>query len=178
MSEPSHRYDDLFRSIGEVTVTWTFLEVSLELWLDLLWSAWGGDRLGLERPRTSMGRKLDFIKSWYKSDARFEVLFPDLIEMTVNKIDILSDHRHLIIHGMSQDIARFPESGTTTLELRKFKRGKWFTATNEYSIADLQALRNNIVRLATTVGAVRECFVIGPREAGDDAFSKLLAEFR
>jgi len=178
MSDPPHNYDDLFRAIGEVTVSWSYLETAVDAWIDAIWFSWGGQALGIERPRTSLGRKLDFIRKWYGGEEKWPVLFPDLLKLTVDRIDRLSDHRHLIIHGLSLDFADFPETGITTLELVKHKRGQRLRANRAYTVSDIKALRDDTTKLAIMVGAIVEIFATdsGLIQDRDDSLVKLLSK--
>jgi hypothetical protein len=179
MSEPPHSYDDLFRAVGEHTLTWAYLETIVDIWVSAIWMDWNGKDLGLERPRTSLGRKLDFIRAWYRSSEEWTEFFPELLPLTVERVDRLSDHRNLIIHGLAQDIGDFPETGRATMSAVKHKRGRRLRATLSYSVQDITDLRDDSLRLAVLIGAVVEVFAIDRTsdDKGQDAFSKLLAKF-
>jgi len=110
----SHRRDTLFKKIGEVSVTWAYLELAVDMCIETIHFGWGGAQANLEIPRTSFFRKLTYLRDWFASDPKYQIIFPNF-ENIVQMLEDASEHRHRIIHGVALNIDDFPKTGKAEL---------------------------------------------------------------
>jgi hypothetical protein len=160
MSAPKHDLDDLFKAIGQVTVTWAYLETAIDLLVSEIWHRWSGNNLGLELPRTAMNRKLTFLRNWHER-SKYAGLFQDFNVM-LDQVEEASEHRHQLIHGIAADIEDFEDTGVATM-VRAVNRTerKVTQAKLAYTIPDIVNFRNHALRLALMIGASVEIFAMG-----------------
>lgn len=171
---PKHDLDDLFRAIGQVAVTWAYLETAVTTLVDAIWLRWGGKDLGEPLPKTAMSRKTEFLKLWFNSDPKWQTTFPDFDDIP-RRVDQASRARHQIIHGIAADIHEFPDTGTTSMvRIVSRTERRVTTATIKLSVDDIIEFRNAVLRLAVAVGAAAEIF--GGHPGTDDGPDKSLRE--
>jgi hypothetical protein len=77
---PKRRYrsDTLFRRVGELTITWAFVENSVDLCIDVIDTAWPHGTPAPERPRTAFGRKITYLRDWLKAAPDVAQIAPEL----------------------------------------------------------------------------------------------------
>jgi hypothetical protein len=144
-----HRLDTLFRAIGEATVTWAFLEMTLDLCLETIHENWGGKELERDLPRISLARKIGYLRKWHQRGEKISAAFPEL-EVALETLEAASEHRHRLIHGVAVNIHEFPDTGLLKLHRRLSGR------RSTYRVDGIREFRNYTFRLAVFFGAFGE----------------------
>lgn len=154
MSKPKtkrFRYQTLFQRIGEVTVTWAYLEFAVDNVIGVLHTKWGGQKEGYEIPKTSFSRKLEYLRTWYAGDYRWPVVFPNFLDV-IAMLDAASESRHRIIHGVATDIRAFPATGKNEVARILRKRDAVSVETVHYTLTTIRKFRDHIFALTVFMG--------------------------
>jgi hypothetical protein len=170
-----YRLATLFSRIGELTVTWAFVEFAVDLCISEIHENWGGTDVEPDKPRTAFNRKITYLRAWYKARHN-AVLFPQF-DLTIDMLELANEHRQNFIHGMHESILTFPTSGAATL-LRTLHKGRHAWVRTTYSLADMRLLRRHMLALAIFMGSFWEILRNDPVLANeaDESLSKLFVE--
>lgn len=180
MAKPGkkHRTQTLFQKVGEVTVTWAFLEGSVEACIGAIHSKWGGRELNLVIPRTSFARKTQYIRDWYASNETHNVLFPNFMD-TIDRLDQLSEHRNRIIHGIAFGIGDYQTTGVNRIRrVIRHKKEPPRVETSAYRLAHLTGLRTQIILFASFMLDISQVFLDVPvsHDNPNKSFSEMLVK--
>jgi hypothetical protein len=86
-----------FAAIGRLTISWAYIEAGLDFSVDVIHRCLGGMAVEPEAPKTSLFRKLRYIRKWAKTAP--EPTFRDSVAKLLEAIEKAGDLRHDIIHG-------------------------------------------------------------------------------
>lgn len=163
-----HRLKTLFLAVGEMTVTWAYLEAVLDQCIDAICEIWGGKELGIEIPRTSLSRKLEFMREWHKRYPKASSLFPDL-PARLNTVGEGSDFRHALIHGIVFDMTAYEVTGTARIlrTERDRKRGYKRSMSAAITVKKIRTFRNQVLHFAVFFGALAEILRGDDPEGGE-----------
>jgi hypothetical protein len=89
--------EEFFAAIGRLTISWAQIELGLDCAIDIIHRFLGGQEIDPETPRTSLYRKMKYIRRWAKTvpEPTFRNSIPDLMDA----IESAAEARHDIIHG-------------------------------------------------------------------------------
>jgi hypothetical protein len=150
-----HSLNTLFRRIGEVAVTWAYLEMMLDLCIIVIYDKWEGAKAEPERPRTSFARKTEFLRKWYTGDQRWPVVFPGF-EAHITLLENAAEHRHRLIHGVAINIGEYPHTGTATVIRTLRKKNTTLREEASYTLVGIRNFRTHAFGLAVFMGSFAE----------------------
>lgn len=93
----SKQDEAFFAAIGRLTISWAYIEAGLDISIDVIHRCLGGSRIELQAPRTSLYRKLSYIRKWAKTVP--EPIFRESAQVLADAIEKAAETRHDIIHG-------------------------------------------------------------------------------
>lgn len=160
-----HRLNTLFQKVGEVTVTWAYLENAVDLCIEAIHHRWNGEATNMEIPRTSFARKLTYFRDWYNSDEKYSELFPDFLSV-VDMLEAASVHRHRLVHGIANNIGEYEQTGLAKWCRKIRKKAGTLHEEATYTVASIRDFRNHAVGLAIFTGAFAE--ILLGNTMGDD----------
>lgn len=169
------RLETLFRRIGEITVTWAYLEHAVDAVIHVVHHDFEGKTVNPEIPSTpSFARKMTYLREWYASHEKWEVLFPQFLDV-VTLLEAASTNRHRIIHGLALEIGAYEKTGINKVERRIRKKRTVTIETATYTIAGMRNLRNHILALAAFMGHFHEILSDDPvlKNEPDQSLGKL-----
>ena len=121
--------DDLFpplsMSVGQLVLSWSFVENSLDQWVAIIYQGVGGKQIEREIPR-ALKRKIKFLRRCFKNIALLEPFAEEAIELLGQAKDV-SDIRHIVVHGY---ISKY-DSNTQTVTFVKLDARKDIHRINE-----------------------------------------------
>ncbi len=152
--------DDLFPrlslSVGQLILKWSFVEVSLDQWVAVVYQGVGGKQIEQEIPR-GLKRKIKFLRRCFKSIPALEPFAEEATNL-LSRAKKLSSIRHTIVHGY---LSKYdPHTQTVTfvkLDARK----------------DIQRVNETPLTIAQLLDAGRECLNLSTDSA---RLAKRLAE--
>ena len=93
--------DDLFPllslSVGQLVLSWSVVEVSLDQWVAIIYQGVGGKQIEREMPR-ALSRKIKFLRRCFKSILALEPFAEEATNL-LGRAKELSSIRHTVVHG-------------------------------------------------------------------------------
>jgi hypothetical protein len=108
----------LYEAIGRMTISWAYLEATLDITLHVIHTELGGRNIESIKP-WALNRKLKYLRKSAKLVSRFEPVRKSFLEI-LDVIEESSVTRHDVIHGMLHT----PDSPTMEYTLVRFLRGQ------------------------------------------------------
>jgi hypothetical protein len=154
-----HRIDTLFLAVGQMTVTWAYLEATIDACLDAIRQPTGGNVRALQLPRTSLSRKLEFLREWYMRRDDAAEHFPGFPEV-LTTIAEGSEFRDALIRGVVVDMEAFETSGSAIDLATKQDHKKRQTKSGGPKVTSRQIrrFRDQTYSYAVLFGALAEFF--------------------
>jgi len=107
----SREDEQFFAAIGRLTISWAEIELGLDCAVDIIHRFLGGDKIDAEAPRTSLYRKMKYIRKWSKTIP--EQTFREAVPILLDQIASAAETRHDMIHGIVVSM----EEGTGEAEM-------------------------------------------------------------
>ena len=130
--------DDLFPplslSVGQLILSWSFIEVSLDQWVAIIYQGGGGQKIEREIPR-AINRKIKFLRRCFKSIAALEPFAEEATNL-LGSAKELSGIRHIIVHGYPSTY----DPDTQTVTFVKLDAGRDIHRVNETPLTFAQLL--------------------------------------
>lgn len=104
----------LFMNIGLLAISWGELESAIDDWIELVHEHFGGSAIEADRPRTSLKRKLAYLRKFISSAKGSGAQKQDYLSF-LKEIAAGSEYRHDVIHSAYRRV----NSGDGTAELRR-----------------------------------------------------------
>jgi hypothetical protein len=89
--------EEFFAAIGRLTISWAHIEAGLDCGIEVAHKILGGNRIEAEFPRTSLHRKLRYLRKW--SATIPEPIFQKNVTDLMDDIERSAETRHNLIHG-------------------------------------------------------------------------------
>lgn len=151
-----HRLDTLFLAIGEAAVVWAYLELAVDLCIEIIHEQWKGTEIEPDMPRTQFARKMRYLRDWHSTAEHAATVFRNF-DGVVSMMEQASEHRHRLIHGVAINLRNYRESGIAEMMRRiRPKKERPFSERANYPVAAIQEFRNHVIGLATFMGAFTE----------------------
>lgn len=140
------RYRDLLVAIGQITLFWAYMEISLDRCVYTLFVRYGGRALDPQIPR-ALKRKLEFATRCFQ---RIDTLGPvaERGKALMKKISDASDDRHWCIHG---GLTQFAADGTVHLARPVYEKERLTVGQRQVPVAVLLERSRDFRALATEV---------------------------
>jgi hypothetical protein len=94
----SKENEEFFAAIGRLTISWAQIELGLDCSIDIIHRFLGGQKIAREAPRTSLYRKIEYIRKWAKTIP--EPTFRSAVPALLDRIETAAEIRHDLIHGI------------------------------------------------------------------------------
>jgi hypothetical protein len=127
---------EFFAAIGRLTISWAQIELGLDCAIDIIHRFLGGKQIDPEAPRTSLSRKLNYIRKWAKTSP--EPTFRDAVQKLMNDIEAAAEARHDLIHGI---IIEQEEGSGEAKMVRLLHRAARPPGKKYYEVTTVQILR-------------------------------------
>lgn len=170
------RLQTLFEHIGNVTITWAFLDDAVDDLIDTIHQTALGKKIG-EPPRTSFSRKITYLRECGKHFEKSEIArykYSDFVDL----LERASEHRHQLIHGVIANLGQYPDLGIARMlrYLRKQDRTRIFVA--HYNSRDVRDFAKHLLTLWTAIAAFDEALknLRVPKDKADHSFSTALGQ--
>jgi hypothetical protein len=173
---PKHTLDSLFQAIGEVTVTWAFLDSIVDDCLEEIHEKWGGKTVNNEIPHISMERKITYLRRWHGQVKNMSTIFPGLLN-TVDALEAAVEQRHRIIHGISVNLLEFQNTGKVSFYRDRVRRKGGNPESVTFTFKGLKEFRDWAFRLTIFFGALTE-ILMGDTMAEDESHKSFGTIFR
>ena len=93
--------DDLFpplsMAVGQMVLSWSFVEVSLDQWVAIIYQGVGGRNLAEEIPR-ALTRKIKFLRRCFRNIAALDPFAEEATKL-LDRAKEISEIRHTVVHG-------------------------------------------------------------------------------
>ena len=132
----SKKDEEFFAAIGRLTISWAQIELGLDCAIDIIHRFLGGKQIDPEAPRTSLYRKLNYIRKWVKTAP--EPTFRNGVEKLMNDIEGAAETRHDLIHGI---IIEQEEGSGEAKMVRVLHRAKQPPEKKYYEVTTIQILQ-------------------------------------
>lgn len=170
-----HRLDTIVMAIGEVTVAWAHLEIAVDLCIEVIHQDCGGKKMGIEIPRTSFYRKMDYLRQCNGRFFAFPIMFPDLNSEIIPILEDAAEQRNHIIHGAAINFNDYPETGVLRLYRRDRTKKQTRNIEGITTLKALRAFRNHILRTAMFISNFHGILTdLAVKHEGDEPLGKLL----
>ena len=133
---PDNLFPPLSMAVGQLILSWSFVEVSLDQWVAVVYQGVGGKQIEREIPR-GLDRKIKFLRRCFK---RIPALEPFAEEATdiLSRAKKLSSIRHTIVHGF---VSKYdPHTQTMTFVKLDARKDRDIHRVNETPLTFAQLL--------------------------------------
>jgi hypothetical protein len=93
-----------FAAIGRLTISWAHIEAGIDGAVAIIHQCFGGKQIETDPPRTSLYRKLRYIRKWAKTVP--VPIFQESAGVLMGEIEKAAELRHDIIHGYGAEGGR------------------------------------------------------------------------
>ena len=151
----SQRVDELCNAVGRVTLAWAAIDSQFDVLNLGLKNDFGGHPNWRELPRTRLSSKLKCARACFSYIEAVSAFKQRALEI-IDDIDLLSEERHWIIHGLANNIT-LPTIMLTRIHLERAKYEEREIETKDILLlADVSAgLANRLADLTSELNALR-----------------------
>jgi hypothetical protein len=138
--------EEFFAAIGRLTISWAEIELGLDCAVDIIHRFLGGQEIETEAPRTSLYRKIRYIRKWTRAVP--EPTFRNAVPVLLDEIETAAEVRHDLIHGVVLEMTE----GTGEAEMVRVLHSKANLPEKKYfKVATVEILRAAVAasKLAT-----------------------------
>lgn len=149
---PPPDLDDLFRAIGELTVSWAYLEATIDVCVQEVYYNQGGSYIEAEMPRTALSRKLEFLEKCFNVAPLCD-RFPGMKDV-LDRVSGGATIRNAIIHGVLLDLDGYLKTGTATAVSHVRRKGRSMRQTLKTDHNRIRQLAEFAVKLSAFYGFI------------------------
>jgi hypothetical protein len=160
---PKFLLKTLFSAIGELAVTWAYLEIYIDKCIDAICEHCGGSNLGIELPRTYFARKIEFIRKWHNIHSIAATVLPSLQE-TLTTISEGSAFRNSLIHSVVVEMEHYEATGLITVfqyHRDKKRRNVEKVIIGTTTVKQIRSFGKQTLAFATFFAALHNRLVLG-----------------
>jgi len=173
---PRYSLTDLFQVLGEVTVTWAFLDSLIDDCIQDIHKNWGGKTIIKEVPNISLERKMAYLRKWHAEGPRISEIFPTLLDI-VDALESAVEHRHRLIHGILLPL-EFTKTGKISFYRERVRKKGGQPESVTFTLKSVREFRDWAYRLAIFFGAFAEILTGDPvsKNKPDKSFRAMFIE--
>jgi hypothetical protein len=123
-----------FAAIGRLAISWAQVEAGIDGAVAIIHQCFGGKHIETDPPRTSLYRKLRYIRKWAKTVP--VPIFQESAGVLMGEIEKAAELRHDIIHGFMVQ----KEDGSGEAEMIRLIRGPTFDNQKRFTVTTVQIM--------------------------------------